>query len=110
MAKGNDKKVVKEARALLLSTLGNLLESHRERNFAYSQSPRPLPRKLFCKRNSLKEPTVAHIETGRFLQLDVGQLHTYLATTYKRNDVKFKTSVKRVYDGLKELDALLKEL
>jgi hypothetical protein len=110
VAKGNDKKVVKEARALLLSTLGNLLESHRERKFAYSQRPQPLPRKLFCKRHSLKESTVAHIETGRFLQLDVSQLHTYLATTYQRSDSKFKTSVKKVYDGLKELDDVLKEL
>jgi hypothetical protein len=110
MAKANDKKVVKEARSLLLSTLGNLLESHRERNFTYSQSPQPLPRRLFCKRNSLKESTVAHIETGRFLGLDVGQLNLYLAATYKRNDPTFKTSVKKVYDGLKELTELLKEL
>jgi hypothetical protein len=110
MAKGNDKKVVKEARALLLSALGNLLESHRERKFTYSQSPRPLPRKLFCKRNSLNESTVAHIETGRFLKLDVSQLRRYLATTYGRSDAKFATSAKKAYDGLKDLEAFLKEL
>jgi hypothetical protein len=110
MAKANDKKVVKEAQSLLLSTLGNLLESHRERNFTYSQSPQPLPRKLFCKRNNLKEGTVAHIETGRFLGLGVRQLNLYLATTYKRHDPAFKTSVKKVYDGLKELGVLLKKL
>jgi hypothetical protein len=50
MAKGNDKKVVKQARELLLGTIGNLLESHRERRFAYSQRAKPLPRRLFCRR------------------------------------------------------------
>jgi hypothetical protein len=110
MAKANDKKAVKEAKSLLLSTLGNLLESDRERNFPYSQSSQPLPRKLFCKRNSLNASTVGHIETGRFLGLDVGQLNVYLAVTHKRNDVAFKTSVKKVYDGLKEIDNLLKLL
>ncbi len=110
MAKGNDKKVVKQARELLLGTLGNLLESHRERKFTYAQRAQPLPRKLFCKRNNLNRSTVAFIETGRFLSLNFGQLRQYLATTYGRNDANFAASVRKVYDGLKELDELLKEL
>jgi len=110
MAKGNDKKVVKEARALLLRTLGNLLESHRERKFTYAQRARPLPRHLFCSRNNLDEGIVSFIETGRFLSLDFARLRLYLATTHGRNDPAFVTSVRKVYDGLKELDELLKEL
>ncbi len=57
MAKGNDKKVVKQARELLLGTIGNLLESHRERRFAYSQRAKPLPRRLFCRRQILIRPS-----------------------------------------------------
>lgn len=111
MAKGNDKKVVKQTRDLLLRTIGNLLESHRERKFTYAQRARPLPRRLFCSRNqNMVESTVSHIETGRFLGLDFGQLRLYLATVYGRNDQAFVNSIKKVYDGLKELDALLKVL
>ncbi len=110
MAKGNDKKVVKQARELLLGTIGNLLESHRERRFTYAQRPRPLPRRLFCRRNNLDQGIVTFIETGRFLSLDFGRLRHYLATTYGRNDAKFVASVKKVYDGLKELGNLLSEL
>jgi hypothetical protein len=110
MAKGNDKKVVKEARALLLRTLGNLLESHRERKFTYAQRARPLPRRLFCSRNNLDEGIVSFIETGRFLSLDFGRLRHYLATTHGLNDPAFVTSLRKVYDGLKELDELLKKL
>jgi hypothetical protein len=110
MGKGNDKKVVKQTKDLLLRTLGNLMESHRERRFTYAQRATPLPRRLFCKRNNMVEPTVAHIETGRFLGLRFDQLRLYLATTYGRNDTPFLDSVRKVYDGLKELDALLKKL
>jgi hypothetical protein len=110
MAKGNDKKVVKEARALLLSTLGNLLESHRERRFTYSQKAKPLPRRLFCTRNHLDPAIVSFIETGRFLSLNFSHLRNYLATTYGRSDTDFTTSTRKVYDGLKELEELLKEL
>ena len=110
MAKANDKKVVKGSRDLLLRTIGNLLESHRERRFTYAQQPRSLPRRLFCRRNNLVEPTVSHIETGRFLGLDFGQLRLYLATTYGRNDVPFLNSARKVYDGLKELDNFLRML
>lgn len=110
MAKGNDKKVVTQARELLLKTIGNLLESDRERKFTYSARAKPLPRKLFCSRNKLNQSTVAYIETGRFLSLTFGQLRQYLAITYGRNDAGFATSVKKVYDGLKELEQLTKVL
>jgi hypothetical protein len=110
MGKANDKKVVKETRDLLLRSMGNLLESHRERKFTYSQKATPLPRRLFCTRNHLVEPTVSHIETGRFLRLNLSQLRLYLATTYGRNDVPFLNSLKKVYDGLKEMDNLLSML
>ena len=110
MGKANDKKVVKGTRDLLLRSVGNLLESHRERKFTYSQRATALPRRLFCRRNRLNESTVTHIETGRFLGLNFNQLRIYLATTYGRNDLTFTNSCRKVYDGLKELDALLKML
>lgn len=110
MAKGNDKKVVKEARNLLLSAIGNLLESHRERKFTYKTRPRPLSRNKFCTPNNLVASTVAHIETGRFLALNFSQLRTYLAAIYGHNDPRFAASMKKVYDGLKELDTILPKL
>lgn len=109
MAKGNDKKVVKQTRELLLSTLGNLLESHRERRFK-SSSGTPLSRGTFCQANNLNESNVAFIETGRVVELGFNQLRRYLATTYGRSDVRFTTSARKVYDGLKELEKFLKEL
>jgi hypothetical protein len=102
--------VVRQARELLLGTIGNLLESHRERRFTYAQRARPLPRRLFCKRNNLDPNIVAFIETGRFLSLDFGRLRQYLATTHGRNDADFTTLVRKVYDGLKGLEELLTEL
>jgi hypothetical protein len=110
MAKANDKKVVKQARELLLMALGNLLESHRERKFTYASRPRPFSRKKFCSQNNLNASTVAFIETGRFLSLKFSQLRTYLATIYGHNDADFAASMKKVYDGLKELDKVLSEL
>lgn len=107
MGKANDKKVVKDARDLLLRSIGNLFESHRERRFAYAQRPTPLPRRLFCRRNTLVEPTVSHIETGRFLGLRFNQLRVYLATIYGRNDIAFSNSSRKVYEGLKEMDNFL---
>jgi hypothetical protein len=108
MAKGNDKKIVKETRKLLLGTLGNLLESHRERKF--TEHGKPLSRKEFCQKKNLNESTVAFIETGRVLELKVTQLRQYLAVTHGRSEAKFADSVKKVYDGLKELDELLPTL
>jgi hypothetical protein len=110
MGKGNDKKVVKQARKTLLDTMGNLFESHRERKFKSTQGA-PLSRAQFCqKKPDLQESNVAFIETGRFLSLDVAKLRIYLATTHGKGGTKFATSVKKVYDGLKELDQLLKQL
>jgi len=110
MAKANDKKIVKQARELLLGAMGNLLESHRERKFTYAQRAKPLPRRLFCARNNLDPAIVSWIETGRFLKLNFPHLRQYLATTYGKNDADFVTSVRKVYDGLKELEDLIKEL
>ncbi len=110
MAKGNDKKVVKQAHKTLLDTIGNLLESHRERKFK-SASGSPLSRAQFCQAHtSLNESTVAFIETGRFLDLDVKNLRLYLATTHGKSGTAFSNSLKKVYDGLKELGPLLREL
>jgi hypothetical protein len=108
MAKGNDKKVVRHAQDLLLATMGNLLESHRERRFR--QAGNAQTRAAFCDQNHLVASTVAHIETGRFLDLNFSQLRHYLAVTYGKNNAAFATSAKRVYDGLKEMDRLLDEL
>jgi len=110
MAKANDKKVVKETRNLLLSAMGNLLESHRERKFTYAQRSTPLPRRVFCRRFRLIEATVSHIETGRFLNLDFNQLRMYLAATHGRTDVNFLNSFRKVYEGIKEIDDLLRML
>jgi len=108
MAKANDKKVVKQAHSLLLSAMGNLLESHRERRFR--RAGQAQSRAAFCARFGLVESTVAHIETGRFLGLTFPQLRHYLAVTYARSDAPFATSAKKVYDGLKEMDKLLQQL
>lgn len=110
MAKGNDKKVVKQARKLLVDTLGNLLESHRERKFRSPQGGQALSRAQFCQGRNLNESTVAHIETGRVLGLSFPRLRQYLAATHGRSDSKFSNSAKKVYDGLKELDSLLRML
>ncbi|SRR6266478_5702688 len=105
MAKANDKKVVTQARQLVLDTLGNLLESHRERKF--TKGGKPLSRAQFCHDKNLNKSNVSHIETGRVLGLGFPQLRLYLAATHARNDGKFFNSAKKVYDGLKELDNLL---
>ncbi len=108
MAKANDKKVVRHTCSLLLSTMGNLLESHRERRFRHAGQAQS--RATFCAQHGLAASTVAHIETGRFLSLTFPQLRHYLAVIYGRNDVAFATSAKKVYDGLKEMDRLLQRL
>lgn len=109
MAKGNDKKVVRGTRNLLVDALGNLFESHRERKFRSAHGG-PLSRAQFCQNNNLNESTVGHIETGRVLGLGFPQLRHYLATTHGRSDSRFSNSAKKVYDGLKELDNFLRML
>ena len=110
MGKANDKKVVKQAHKTLVDSIGNLLESHRERKFKSPQGS-PLSRTQFCLNHpNLQESTVRHIETGRFLSSDVARLREYIATTHGKGNQKFATSLKKVYDGLKEMDLLLKQL
>ncbi len=108
VAKGNDKKVVREARVLLLTAIGNLLESHRERRFRKGRKAKS--RADFCSDVGLVASTVAYIETGRLLDLNFSQLRTYLAAIYGRNDTAFVDSARKVYDGLREMKRLLKEL
>jgi hypothetical protein len=111
MAKGNDKKVVRQARKLLLDAFGNLLESHRERKFRSQNDPRrPMARAAFCNANGLNDSNGTHIETGRMLGVSFAHLREYLATTHARNDVPFTASARKVYDGLKELEAFLDKL
>ncbi len=109
MAKGNDKLMVKLSKATLVGAISNLLESHRERTFR-GPNGGPLSRKEFCENNGLTTGTVSHIETGRFLGLTTPHLRQYLAVTHRRADAKFAESLKKVYDGLRELDVLLKKL
>jgi hypothetical protein len=110
MGKASDKKVVKQAHKTLVDSIGNLLESHRERKFTSPQGS-PQSRTQFCQAHpNLQESTVRHIETGRFLSLDVAKLRTYIAVTHGKSNPKFATSLKKVYEGLKEMDKLLKEL
>ncbi len=108
MAKANDKKVVREAHKLLLSAIGNLLESHRERRFRHAGQAQS--RATFCAQHQLVESTVAHIETGRFLGLTFPQLRHYLAVAYATNNPAFAGSAKKVYEGLREMDNFLQRL
>jgi hypothetical protein len=108
VGKANDKKVVKENAKALVTAIGNLLESDRERKFRYAAKPKPLPRRLFCQRNRLNESTVAYIETGRMLRLSMGQLRVYFAVVRGRDDKRFVASFKKVYDGLRELGKVMK--
>ncbi len=108
MAKANDKKVVRHTYNLLLSTMGNLLESHRERRFRHAGKAQS--RATFCAQHGLAVGNVAFIETGRFLDLTFPHLRHYLAVTYGKSNAAFVTSTKKVYDGLKEMDELLQEL
>ena len=71
---------------------------------------KPLSRFEFCTGNGLEESNVTHIETGRVLRLGFPLLRRYLATTHERSDAKFTNSAKTVYDGLRELENLLKML
>ncbi len=103
MAKGNDKKLVRESRDVLVSMLGNLLQGHRERKSNQS-------RKVFFAQKTPGASTAAHIETGRLLGLKFQKFRLYLATVYAKNDPQFVGSARKVYDGLKELDKLLKKL
>lgn len=108
MGKRNDKKVIRQARDLVVVAFGNLLESERERKHAHKTKPGPKRRKTFCAKFGLVESTIAHIETGRMLGLSFAQLRPYLAALRSKDDIKFLESMKKVYEGLKGIDAVLK--
>jgi len=110
MGKANDKKVIREARDLLVVALSNLLESERERRYAYKSKPGPKSRKTFCNSFRLNESTIAWIETGRILGLKFNQLRPYFAALRKKDDTQFLQSFRKVYDGLKEIDTVLTDL
>ena len=110
MGKQNEKKVVREARKLLVTAFANLLESERQRKYSYKSKPGPKTRKTFCNKFSLVPSTVTHIETGRMLGLKLPQMRTYLAALRGKDDVKFNESFKKVYEGLKEIDNVLAKL
>jgi hypothetical protein len=107
LGKANDKKVVRQARVMLLVTMSNLLMSHRERPRKGKSKKDRAAFSLLC---GLPTSTVEYIETGRFLELKIAPLNQYLAAAFGKCDRKFKSSVKKVYDGLKEVDALLARL
>jgi hypothetical protein len=108
MPKGTDKRLVREAAQLTLDTLGNLLESHRQKKFR--KRGKPLSRVQFCELYEVKESTVSQVESGSVLGLDDSQLRLYLAVAYGRSDERFSNSAKMVYDGVRELENLLKML
>jgi hypothetical protein len=103
MAKGNDKKLARESRDLLVAVLGNLLQGHRERKSKLSRT-------AFFAQKTPSAPTAAFVETGRLLRLTFQPFRLYLATVYGKNDAAFVSSARKVYDGLKELDKLLEHL
>jgi len=107
MGKRNDKKVIRETRDLLALVLGNFLESERQRRYAHKSKPGPKTRKTFCNKFGLVESTVGFIESERMLKLKLSQMRTYLAALRGEDDVKLLESLKKVYDGLKEIDAFL---
>lgn len=109
MGKANDKKVVRESARTLTVAIGNMLESERERKYRYAAKPKPLPRQLFCKRHGLNKPAVDYIESGRMLQRSISSFRKYFAVLRKNDDKSFLASFKKVCDGLKELEKLLKQ-
>ncbi|MRR59251.1 MAG: hypothetical protein EG824_13730 [Deltaproteobacteria bacterium] len=110
MGKQNDKKVIREARSLLISALSNLLESERERKNPYKSKPGHKPRRTFCNKVGLSQPTVVMIETGRFTDLRFEQIRPYLAALKGRDDRTFYENFKKVYEGLKAIDFVLRNL
>jgi len=106
MAKGNEKKVVRQTAKALVGALGNLLESERERKFRTGRTP--WPRRRFCRGVGLNKSNVAHIETGRMLGLNFNRVvRPYLAALRRRDDRSLRASLLRVHEGLKELEHFL---
>jgi hypothetical protein len=108
MSKGTDKRLVREAAQLMLDRLGKLLESHRQREFR--DQGKPWPRVQFCELRKVEESTVSQVESGNVSGLDDSQLRLYLAVVYGRSGERFSNSAKMVYDGIRELENLLKML
>ena len=110
MGKQNEKKIVRDARDILVRAFGNFLESERQRKNPYKSKAGHRTRKYFSNRFHIAESTVAHIETGRMLGLNFPQIRTYVAAVSGKNNQQFIESLRKVYDGLKEIDKLLSEL
>lgn len=110
VGKQNEKKIIRDTRDLLLRAFGNFLESERQRKNPYKSKAGHRTRKYFSNKFYLPESTVAHIETGRMLGLNLPQIRTYLAAVRGKDDSQFNNSLKKVYEGLKEIDKLLTKL
>ncbi len=110
MGKQNEKKIVREARMLTVLALGSLFESERQRRYVYKSKPGPKTRKTFCNKFDLAESTVTHIETGRMLGLKFSNMRKYIAAIRAKDDTKLLESLRKVYDGLKELDIVLENI
>ena len=109
MAKANDKKLVREARAMLALALGNMLQTERERKFRTSKK-KPMTRDAFCKKVGLNYTAVTLIETGALLDQDfAGSVRLYLAALECRNDRALLTSLKKAHEGLNEIEPFLKQ-
>jgi len=108
MAKANDKKLVTEATKVLVLALGNMLQTERERKFRTTKK-KPMPRKMFCEKVEVPEPTAFQVETGAMLKLDFNaDVRPYLSALECRNDRALATALQRVHEGLVEVNAFLK--
>lgn len=108
MAKANDKKVVRDSAKALVSALGNLLESERERQFR-SQNGKSLTRAQFCNQIHLVQANVAHIETGRMLGLGFNVVRPYLSALKRRDIPALRNALQQVRSGLRQLEQFLDE-
>jgi hypothetical protein len=93
-----------------VGAFGHFLESERQRKNPYKSKPGHRTRKYFANKFNLAESTVTHIETGRMLGLNRPKIRTYVAAVSGKNDTQFNESLKKVYEGLKEIDKLLSKL
>ena len=106
MAKGNDKKVVREVSQALMAALGNLLEAERERKYRTGVSA--TTRQQWCHMTGRTRSTVTHIETGRMTNLNYSAVvRPYLISLRGRRDISLETSLNRVHEGMRELRKFL---
>ena len=108
MGLANDKKVINQALNMLLVALGNTFISKREREHIQTND-RPYKRNKWIRKVNLNMPggTVTAIETGGFLRLSQSQGEKYIAALTGNDNTERKESLKKVYDGLKEIDTFL---